>query len=142
LERVYQAMLSEARQKGVPITFNRQFPGSSEAIIDVQEVAAPFSKGGAEFMKMALKNPEKYFAGEAWVLGDQGGANVDRARLAQQLSDKYYSDLVRQWRRYLTSASVVKYASLPDAARKLQVFSGNQSPLLELFWLVSQNVPS
>lgn len=34
---------------------------------------------------------------------------------------------------------MVKYASLPDAAKKLSVLSGNQSPLLALFWLASQN---
>ena len=39
----------------------------------------------------------------------------------------------------MKAASVVRYASLPDASKKLGVQSGNQSPLLALFWLASQN---
>jgi len=142
VERVYQAILADAAKQGQPINFNRQFPGSAEVVIDNQEVAAPFTKPGATFVKNALKNPEKYFAGEAWVLGEQGAAKVDRANLAQQLSGLYTADFVKQWRAYLKAASVNKYASLPDAAKKLSVLSGNQSPLLALFWLASQNIPS
>ena len=43
------------------------------------------------------------------------------------------------WRTYIKSASVVRYASLADASQKLTQLSGNQSPLLELFALASQN---
>jgi type VI secretion system protein ImpL len=39
----------------------------------------------------------------------------------------------------MKNARVVPYASLPDASKKLSVTSSNQSPLLELFWLASQN---
>jgi type VI secretion system protein ImpL len=46
---------------------------------------------------------------------------------------------VNQWRNYFKAATVVKYAGLKDAARKLNLISGNQSPLLALFWLASQN---
>jgi type VI secretion system protein ImpL len=73
------------------------------------------------------------------VLGDQSAANIDRTKLAQQLSDRYYSDFIKEWRAYVKSAGVVKYASLADAAKKLGTLSGNQSPLLALFWLASQN---
>src|SRR5205823_286369 len=39
----------------------------------------------------------------------------------------------------IKAASVVRYASIPDAAKKLNLLAGNQSPLLALFWLASQN---
>jgi type VI secretion system protein ImpL len=139
LERVYQAMLADAAKSGPAINFNKQFPGSAELVIDNQEVSAPFTKPGWAFMRAALKNPEKYFAGEAWVLGDQATSNMERSKMAQQLADRYNSDFVKAWRAYFKAAAVVKYASLPDAAKKLGVLSGNQSPLLALFWLASQN---
>ena len=138
-ERVYQAMLADAAKTGPVINFNKRFPGSAEQVIDTQDVAAPFSKPGWDFMKAALKNPEKYFAGEPWVLGEQATATIDRANLGQQLASRYYADFLKEWRAYLKAASVVRYASLPDAAKKLGVLSGNQSPLLALFWLASQN---
>jgi type VI secretion system protein ImpL len=138
-ERVYQAMLTDAAKTGPAINFNKRFPGSAEEVIDAQDVASPFTKPGWDFMKAALRNPEKYFAGEPWVLGEQATANIDRSKLGQQLADRYYSDFLKAWRDYLKAASVVRYASLPDAAKKLGVLSGNQSPLLALFWLASQN---
>lgn len=139
LERVYQAMLADAGRNNPPVNFNKRFPGSAEVLIDNQDVAGPFTKPGFAFMKASLKNPEKYFSGEQWVLGDQGAANIDRSTLGKQLADRYYSDYIKQWRAYMKAAAVVKYASLPDAAKKLNVLSGNQSPLLALFWLASQN---
>jgi type VI secretion system protein ImpL len=138
-ERVYQAMLADAAKSGPVINFNKRFPGSAEEVIDGEDVLSPFTKPGWEFMKASLRNPEKYFAGEPWVLGDQAAANIDRSKLGQQLADRYYADFVKAWRAYVKAASVAKYASLPDAAKKLGVISGNQSPLLALFWLASQN---
>jgi type VI secretion system protein ImpL len=138
-ERVYQAMLADAGKNNLPVNFNKRFPGSAETVIDNQEVLGPFTKGGWDFMKTSLKNPEKYFSGEQWVLGDEATVNIDRSKLGQQLADRYHSDFVNAWRAYLKAASVVRFASIADASKKLNTLSGNQSPLLALFWLCSQN---
>ena len=138
-ERVYQFMLAEAGKSNPAINFNKKFPGSSAFVVANYDVAGPFTKGGWDFMKNALKNAEKYFAGERWVLGDQASATVDRGKLEAELRARYYSDFVNQWRKYFKAAGVVKYASIKDAAEKLNTLSGNQTPLLALFWLASQN---
>ncbi len=139
LERVYQAMLAGAAKTSPPINFNKKFPGSAEVVIDNQDVAGAFTKPGFDFMKTAMRNPERYFSGEQWVLGDQGPVNIDRANLEQQLKARYYSDFIAQWRAYFTSATVVKYKDLKDASQKLTLLSGNSSPLLALLCLASQN---
>jgi type VI secretion system protein ImpL len=139
IERVYQNMLADAGKTNPPIQFNRRFPGSAEVVVDTREVSGAFTKGGWAFMKDALRHADKYFSGEQWVLGDQTTANFDHSRLEQQLRDRYVADFIAQWRAYLKSATVVRYAGIPDAARKLNLLSGNQSPLLALFWLASQN---
>jgi type VI secretion system protein ImpL len=136
LERVYGAMLADAAKNNPPIVYSKRFPNNF--VIDTQEVAGPFSKPGWDFMKNALKNPARYFSGEQWVLGDQAVANVDQGKLGQ-LSARYYADFVKQWRAYLKGAAVMRYGSLGDAAKALNALSGNQSPLLALFWLASQN---
>ena len=138
-ERVYQAMLANAAKTSPPVNFNKKFPGSAEVVVDNQDVAGPFTKAGWDFMKTALRNPERYFSGEQWVLGDQAPVNIDRSNLEQQLQSRYYSDFITQWRAYFTKASVVKYKDLKDASQKLNVLSGNASPLLALFCLASQN---
>ena len=138
-ERVYAFMLAEAGKNNPPIDYNRQFPGASQAVTETHVVPGAFSKGGFAFMKDAIAHADRYFNGEQWVLGDQLAGNIDRAALAQGLRDRYYSDFVKQWRTYIKSASVVRYAGLKDATTKLAQLSGNQSPLLELFALASTN---
>src|ERR1051325_4618607 len=90
-------------------------------------------------MKDALRHADRYFSGEQWVLGEQSAASLDMSKLEQQLRDRYTTDFIGQWRAYLKAASVVRYAGIPDAAKKLNQLAGNQSPLLALFWLASQN---
>src|ERR1035438_8408248 len=138
-ERVYAFMLAEAGKSNPPIDYNRQFPGASQAVTEPHVVPGAFSKGGFAFMKDALAHADRYFNGEQWVLGDQMTGNIDRAALAQSVRDHYYKDFVTQWRTYIKSASVVRYAGLKDATTKLALLSGNQSPLLELFALASTN---
>jgi type VI secretion system protein ImpL len=138
-ERVYAFMIAEAGKNNPPINFNRQFPGSAQTVVETHEVAGAFSKGGWGFMKDAIAHADRYFSGEQWVLGDQAGANIDRAKLEQDLKSRYYGDFVKEWRAYIKSASVVRYAGLKDASQKLTQLSGNQSPLLELMALASQN---
>ena len=138
-ERVYAFMLSEAGKSNLPINFNRQFAGSAEVVLESHEVPGAFSKGGWAFMKDAIKNADRYFSGEQWVLGEQASANIDRVKLEQDLRARYNTDYIQQWRAYIKSASVVRYAGLADASNKLMKLSGNQSPLLELLALASQN---
>ena len=102
-ERVYQNMLADAGKTNPPIQFNRKFPGSAEVVVDTHEVSGAFTKGGWGFMKDALRHADKYFTGEQWVLGDQATANFDRAKLEQQLRDRYVADFIAQWRAYTES---------------------------------------
>ncbi len=139
VERVYQFMLSEAARQNPGVTFNQQFPGSAQVVINNKEIPGGFTKGGFDFMQKAIPNADRYFAGEQWVLGDQGGGGIDRAQMEKQLRDRYSADYVAQWRAFLQATTVVRYANLKDAATKLTALSGNQSPLLAAFWVVSQN---
>ena len=139
-ERVYQAMLADAAKSGPPINFNRQFPGTAEVVVNGKDVAAPFRKAGWDFVKSAIRTPDRYFNGEQWVLGEQGASQIDRANLEQRLQARYYKDFIDQWRAYLSAGSVVKYKDLKDASQKLNTLSSNLSPLLSMLCLASQNV--
>src|ERR1017187_3152449 len=130
-------MLAEAG-KNPPINFSRQFPGSAPVVVESHEVPGAFSKAGWAVMKDALQHPDRFFKGEQWVLGDQGATSITAAQL-DQLRTRYYDAFVNEWRAYLKGASVVRYAGLKDASQKLTQLSGNQSPLLELMALASQN---
>jgi type VI secretion system protein ImpL len=146
-ERVYLALITEAGKAGPSINFNRRFPGSADTVINSRDVSGAFTKAGFDFVKKAVNNPERYFKGDEdsrWVLGDAGAFKGDQSgeamlKLSQQLKDRYYADFLGQWRNYMKASTVVRYRDIKDAAQKLNVLSGNQSPLLALFWLASQN---
>ncbi len=79
-------------------------------------------------MQDAIQHPDRYFSGEAWVLGDQAPPSLDRANLTQQLAGRYVADYLSEWRSFLKQASVVRYRGLPDAGQKLQILSSPQFP--------------
>jgi type VI secretion system protein ImpL len=138
-EAVYAFLLAEAGKNNPPINFNRQFPGSAQTVIETHEVPGAFSKGGWAFMKDALNHVDRYINGERWVLGEQAQSNIDRNKLAVDLRARYNADFTKDWRTYIKSANVVRYVSLKDADQKLQQLSGNQSALLALLCVASQN---
>ena len=74
-------------------------------------------------MQDAILHPDRYFSGEAWVLGDQAPPSLDRSNLTQQLAGRYLGDYQSEWRTFLRAAQVVKYRNLSDAAAKLQKLS-------------------
>jgi type VI secretion system protein ImpL len=138
-ERVYHFMVSEANKTNPGVSFNLKFPGSSAVVADSYEVPGAFTKNGWKVMQDNLKQIDRFFNGEQWVLGDQTSANFDFPKLQSDLSARYTSDFLENWRNYLKHATVVAYRSIPDAAQKLSRLSSPQSPLLEMFWLASQN---
>ncbi|MBV8674038.1 MAG: hypothetical protein JOZ33_11435 [Acidobacteriaceae bacterium] len=137
--RIYQQMINAANKAAPSIDFNRLYPGSSSVVIESHIVQGAFTKGGFAFMQDAILHPEKYFSGEAWVLGDQAPPSLDPRTLTAQLASRYLADYQSEWRTFLKSAQVVRYSSLKDASAKLQTLSSPNTPLLALFCTVSQN---
>jgi type VI secretion system protein ImpL len=139
-ERIYQSMLAAASGNGKAIDFNRDFPGSAAVVVNRMTVPVAFTKQGWRFMQDAIKHPDRYFNGEEWVLGPPATSNLpSAASLQSALAARYETEYVNQWRAFLKSSSFRGYDSPADAARKLEALSGNRSPLLELFWVVSRN---
>ena len=137
-ERIYQFMLAEASKASPAIQFNRRFPGTAQYLVDSYEVPGAFTKGGFTFMQGAFKTVDRFLQGERWVVGEDA-QQVDKAKLVADLRARYASDYVDNWRRFLRSASIARYSNVRDAAQKLTVLGGNQSPLLELLSIASRN---
>jgi type VI secretion system protein ImpL len=138
-EPIYQAMLADAAKGGAPIQFNRQVPGSAGAVVDRYEVPAAFTKGGYAAMQRAFANADRFFQGEPWVLGAEPPSQLDRAKAIAELKSRYQADYIGAWRSYLQNAAIVRYGSVKDASSKLGQLAGNQSPLLSLLAIASQN---
>jgi type VI secretion system protein ImpL len=137
--RVYQAMLVDGDKAGTTIDFNKQYPGSAMYVQDPKVVRGAFSKEGFAFMQNAVQHPEKYAAGETWVLGDKGSQALSTAVSTSDLQSQYQQDFLKEWRAFLGSARVVNCVGLKDASQRLNALAAPASPILELFYVVSHN---
>lgn len=137
-ENIYRRVLFVVGGNRPPINFNRLYQGSATYVINSYEVPSAFTKDGFKAMQEVIRNPEKFFQGEDWVLGEAASSGLS-AGLRQQLQVRYTSDYVNHWRKFIKATSVVRYPSFQDAANKLQNLSGNTSFLLQLFTLAGQH---
>ncbi|PYY13139.1 MAG: hypothetical protein DMG61_14385 [Acidobacteria bacterium] len=87
IEAIYQAMLDDAGRGRSAVNFNRQFPGSAQAVVDTYEVPAAFTKSGFQAMQKSIQSPEK-FSGEEWVLGPQTSLGMPLDSLRAQLAQR------------------------------------------------------
>jgi type VI secretion system protein ImpL len=138
-ERIYQLMVSDASAKIPSVQFHRQFPGAAGLVADGYEVPGAFTVAGWASMQDALKHVDRFFQADDWVLGEQERGRFDRAKLVDDLRAMYVADYARRWEDFLAAGTIVPYGSAKDAAQKLAQLGGNQSPLLQLLWVVSQN---
>jgi type VI secretion system protein ImpL len=138
-DRVYQNMLAEANRSASSIDFNRMFPGSAATVVETYVIAGAFTRAGYTFMQAAIRNPERFFMGEPWVLGNQTAILTSSNSLSSRLADRYAEDFSAQWQNYLRAASVVRFHSLSEAGQKLGSLSSPNSALLALVFTASQN---
>jgi len=131
-------MLAEANKANPAVQFNNRFPGSASYLVDSYEVPGAFTKRGFAFMQDAFTKVDRFRQGESWVVGEDVQQG-DKAKLVADLRASYVTDYADNWRRFLRSAAVTRYANVRDAAQKLTILGGNQSPLLELFSVAARN---
>jgi len=138
-ERLYQALIAEATAANPPIEFRREFPGSEAAVRNRFTVPGAFTKAGWSTVQERLDNVDRLLDHEAWVIGERAVSSGDRARLAQELRERYVREYVAHWRDFLAAGSLVPFGSVDQAARTLARIADNQSPLLQLLALASRN---
>ena len=138
-DQIYQFRVIEASRVIPGVQFNKLFPGSAGAVVDNYAVPGAYTAAGWASMQNSINNVDKLLAGDAWVLGNDTSARMDRNKLRADLKTRYAADYVKQWRTFLSSASVLHFDGLSDASKKLLLLGGNQSPLLQLLQVTAQN---
>ncbi|MGC2658808.1 MAG: type VI secretion protein IcmF/TssM N-terminal domain-containing protein [Bryobacteraceae bacterium] len=137
---VYAKMLDIARRGLKPLIFNEAYPESKGLIINTFPVDQAYTKDGyAEFFKL-LKDPGNLFKGEDWVLGKRPQITSDWEKTKQNLIGQYTADYIKVWRDFLQATRFAGYArSTTDIANKLGRLTANNSPLLEVVCVASEN---
>jgi len=138
-ERIYQEMLNDARGNGKQLIFNVDYPGSEATVVNRFPVDLAFSKAGSAAFEKLLKNPQKYYSGDEWVLGEKSREGLDTGKLVPELRSKYQSEFADKWLKYLEATRVLQARSVTDAVAKLEVLSGSRSPLLQALCVAGEN---
>jgi len=138
-ERIYRSVLAQALGNLPALHFEQKFPNAAGVVRNPHVIPGAFSREGWTAFRAALKDIDRFFRGEVWVVGDRGPAMTDRKKVVDQLRAMYAKDYINEWRSFLAAATVERFSSIQEGARRLEPLSGNQSPLLGMFALVSRN---
>lgn len=138
-DRIYNFLIQSVSSKTPDVNFNRDVARSDQVIANNREMKGAFTVKGWSLMQDAIRNLKKDFGGEAWVLGDEASLKIDPVTLGPELRARYQKDFIDNWRAYLQASSVRRYGSAADAANKLDQLAGNESYLMQLFCIATEN---
>jgi type VI secretion system protein ImpL len=134
---IYQAIIQSV-SRAVP---GYSYGEGGGALAVTGAVRGAFTRVGRDSVGLAIQNVDRYISGDNWVLGppppDRPPPN--RTDLRISLRNRYEAEYVDEWRRFVRSASVTRYASLDDAAQKLTLLA-SASGLLRFFGAVNENL--
>jgi type VI secretion system protein ImpL len=136
---MYELMKAAAEKSNPPVNFSKLYPSAAATVTVGYQVPGSFTVGGYAFMQQAFKEVDKYFASEAWVMGDLQATSGEKFKVVEAVRTLYRNDFILNWKRFLASARVAGYSGPKDAAQKLAALSSQASPLLQLFYTVSKN---
>jgi type VI secretion system protein ImpL len=136
---VYQKMLARANQLVPTFNFTQRYPEAKDVVTETKVIEGAFTGAGWKVMTDAISHPENYAGGDDWVLGTSVGSRTLQSVSPQEVRALYETDYKKQWRDFLSAATVRHFAGPQDESRQLEKLSGNRSPLFALFCEVSQN---
>jgi type VI secretion system protein ImpL len=136
IQRIYNAMVDEVSRRNPGISFNQMFKDSEGVVTSASVVRGAFTRAGFDAVQDELKQPS-HILGEKWVLGDASSTQFDFATLRNQVSQYYYREFVQQWLAVLRTSRVNEFGTLEGASKRLESLTSQTSPLLELFWFIS-----
>ena len=139
-EQIYQSMLAQANKGAPPVRHADVVPLAAGVVAAPNEMPGAFTAAGWAQMENVFRNADPYFDGEQWVVGDSTAAQTqDRDAVLDQLRKRYRAEYVQQWRAFVRATSVVRAGAARDAAQKLGILGGAQSPLLATLAFVARN---
>ena len=103
---VYSKMLEIVRRGLKPLIFSEAYPESKGLIINTYPVDQAYTKDGYNEFAKLLKDPEKLFKGDDWVLGKRPEISKDWEKTKQNLTAQYTADYIKTWRGFLQATRV------------------------------------
>ncbi len=141
IDPIYASMLSSVAVRVKPVKLADSVPQAAGVVgTGGATVAGPFTSAGWRAMQDALKDSDRFFQGETWVLGDRSlVASRNREQDLREIRKRYLADYDAQWRAALRLVSVPRPGAIKESAVRLGKLGGAQSPLLAIFSMVAHN---
>ncbi len=138
-DRLYGALVNQVSREVPPVQYHRVVTGATDLIRNSYTVPGAFTKEGWALVQTSLENPDRFLAGDAWVLGTDPGSSAQARTLANDLRRRYEADYVRHWMEYLRASGVQVGGGARGASRAIERLGSNDSPLLHLLAIASRN---
>jgi type VI secretion system protein ImpL len=138
-DRIYNVMLRAAGGNQKPLSFNQDYPGSAETLVNSFIIEPWFTKAGYLAFQTELVDVDAYMNAEDWVLGRQSRGSEDSGKLVAALRTRYEDEFTEAWSGYVEASEVVRYKDISDAVSKLRNLGSPGSALLLNLCVASEN---
>lgn len=142
LEPQLNVLLNQVAKRAPNLNVAERVPGYAKVMSGPSEFPGQFTKAGAAVMESLIDSGDWGGAGEECVTGKSAGlvAGVRQsAESKSRLRELYFLRYAEAWRGALRRFRVLPFNGVRDAAAKLDLLSGSQSPLLTVIKVVADN---
>jgi type VI secretion system protein ImpL len=142
LDRIFRGLVEEAERAEVlrRARLSDLTTHYAAVLTGPSEMDTAYTRDGYRFLDDRIHNLNTGALGESCVFG---GVQVARlpagGDIAQELQNRYIHEYSAAWKLFLAHSGVVGYKQPADAADKLEILVNNDSPLLALLFMVSEN---
>jgi type VI secretion system protein ImpL len=141
LEQQLRALLGDVNQQVKPLAVADYADDYRSVLAGPPEIAGAFTKKGQVVFEDMVDKGNFGSGGEKCVMGDSPGLAQQTADLQvkDRLRSRYYRQYANAWRDFIGSFTVIRYAGIDDASRRLNILSGPRSPLLGIVRMAAAN---
>lgn len=141
VDRLYVRLKEEGNQKFPAYTLAQATGGKSlEYLNSSHDVPGVFTEPGwSTFFKQAAGQANQQALQDDWVLGPAAGALPAGTDYESMMRDRYFTEYVQEWQKFLEGISVRPLTDLNDARAALNSLSEPDSALSRILMGVAQN---
>jgi len=141
-EQYYRSLVGELDGETPSLKLTDVAPGYDRVLsVGQREVSSVFTPSGYGSFRTRISSPGTSPVGDPCIAGSVDESKItalgDRERT--DLSNSYAREYLKTWGYFLSEVHVTRFTSAQDAAEKLQILGGNNSPVIAVLKFVAQN---
>jgi type VI secretion system protein ImpL len=144
IDPIYNQIISSVNQEAQAVARLSDYTARAKETLVLKagaDVPAAFTRTGWELVQKRIAGADLGTSENSCVVGLARSVTglFQGTDTKRQLTNRYIQDYIDHWRTFLASTTVQGYTNQADAARKLELLSGNDSPLLAVLAMTAEN---